>query len=311
MTEQPLVSIALCTYNGAKYLAQQLETLVNQTYFNIEIVAVDDQSTDDSIAIMAQFAAKHPNFIIHCNPENLGYVKNFEKAISLCKGEYIALADQDDIWDLNKIELLLQNIGNATLIYHDSAFIDEQNQPLHKKLSNLRNFYAGTDASVFLMDNCVSGHALLFKRELLQYFTGFNQEVFHDHWLAYVACNNGGITFIDQVLVNYRQHTQASTNILKQDRGQAKKNDTLARIEKQHATAATFAGYPYNANQAFIQRYYRLVEKRMHSYFSFSLFWFIFSHRDSLLYIYKKSALSKFNLSLKFAWGYLLKKLFN
>jgi len=311
MTDKPLVSIALCTYNGARYLTQQLETLIGQTYPNIEIIAVDDVSSDDTISILEQFALQHPNFGIHRNVQNLGYIKNFEKAISLCKGQYIALADQDDIWELNKIELLLQNIGNAALIYHDSGFIDEQGQSIGRKISDVRNFYAGTNANVFLLDNCVSGHALMFNRDLLKYFTGFNREVFHDWWLTYMACNNGGITFINNVLVKYRQHTQANTNILQQDRGQTKKKDALQRIEEQHALAAALVSYPYNTDQAFKQRYFKLLDKRMHSYFSFSLFWFIFSHRNSLLYIHKKSTLSKFNFSLKYAWGYLLKKLFN
>ncbi|PTQ99290.1 glycosyltransferase involved in cell wall biosynthesis [Mucilaginibacter yixingensis] len=311
MTDKPLVSIALCTYNGAQYLAQQLETLVGQTYPNIEIIAVDDVSKDDTVNILEQFAARHTNFSIHRNTENLGYIKNFEKAISLCKGQYIALADQDDIWELNKIELLLQNIGNAALIYHDSEFIDEQGLSIGRKVSDVRNFYAGTNANIFLLENCVSGHALMFNRELLKYFTGFNREVIHDWWLTYMACNNGGVTFINDVLVKYRQHTQANTNILRQDRGEAKKKDSLLRIEKLHAIAAAFAGYPYNTDQAFKQRYFKLMDMRMHSYFSFRLFWFIFNRRDSLLYIQKKSALSKFNFSLKYAWGYLLKKLFN
>ncbi|QKJ31422.1 glycosyltransferase family 2 protein [Mucilaginibacter mali] len=307
----PLVSIALCTYNGAKYLREQLDTLVGQTYSYLEIVAVDDGSTDDTVAVLNEYAVRYPILKVHQNTQNLGYVKNFERAIGLCTGNYIALADQDDIWDLNKIQILLDHIGDNILIYHDSEFVDEQGTSLNRQLSQLRNFYAGDDTNVFLLENCVSGHALLFRRELLPYFTGFNSVIFHDHWLAYIACNNGSITFTPQALVKYRQHTQANTNILKQDRGAEVKKPSLKKLEDQLAMMTQFAAYPYNKDQAFKQKLLRRMQKRMDSFFSFGLAWFIFVNRDSLLFILKKSAISKFNLSLKFAWGYQLKKLFN
>ena len=110
----PLVSIALCIYNGERFLKEQLETLVNQTYKNIEIVAVDDCSTDSSVLILETYKAKYPFINIHRNARNLGYVKNFEKAISLCKGDFIALSDQDDIWDPDKIKLQAAQIEPAS-----------------------------------------------------------------------------------------------------------------------------------------------------------------------------------------------------
>lgn len=307
--ETPLVSIALCTYNGAKYLREQLDTLVKQTYPNLEFIVVDDGSTDETMAVLQEYAGQYPNFKIHTNAQNLGYIKNFEKAISLCSGAYIALADQDDIWELNKIELMADHIGNSTLIYHDSEFINEGGTPLNKKVTDIRNFYAGDDSNVFLFENCVSGHALLFKRELLQYFSGFNTAVFHDWWLVYMACNNGGVTYINNVLVKYRQHTQANTNILRQDRGQIKKKESLVKIEKQLAITETFAAYPYNKDNAFKQKLLRLMQKRMGSYFSFGLAWFVFINRKTLLFIQKKSAGSKLNFIIKFAWGYKLKQI--
>jgi glycosyltransferase involved in cell wall biosynthesis len=306
-----LVSIALCTYNGGKYLRQQLDTLVNQNYPNLEIIVVDDGSTDDTLQILHEYTERYGFIKIYTNPKNLGYVKNFEKAISLTTGAYIALADQDDIWAPEKIALMVDGIGENMLIYHDSEFVDEQGNSLNKKLSQYRNFYAGSNANVFLMENCVSGHALLFKRQLLQYFTGFNTLIFHDHWLAYIACSNGGITYINQLLVKYRQHTQANTNILRQDRGEIKKKESLVKIEEQLGQINAFASYPYPENNTFKQKLLTLMQRRMYSYFSFGLAWFIYSNRDILLFIQKKSAASKFNFSLKFAWGYKLKQLFH
>jgi glycosyltransferase involved in cell wall biosynthesis len=306
----PLVSIALCTYNGARYLPQQLDSLLAQTFTNIEIVAVDDGSTDGTIAILNDYASRHPNFKIVKNDENLGYIKNFERAINLCTGDFIALCDQDDIWLQNKIDVLMANIGDSMLIYHDSAFVDEHGKPLNKKVSDVRNFYAGTNANVFLLENCVSGHALMFKRPLLHFLNGFNKTIFHDWWLVYAACNNGGVTFVNQVLVQYRQHTAANTNILRQDRGQAITAAFAQRIEKQLAITEAFVNYPHNKDLPFKQTFLQLMQQRMHSYFSFGLAWLIFKNRETLLFIQKKPLLSKLNFAWKFAWGYKLKTLF-
>lgn len=308
----PLVSIALCTYNGAAYLSAQLYTLVNQTYPNFEIIAVDDQSTDETVTILRQYAGKYPQIKIYQNEQNLGYIKNYEKAILLANGDLIAPADQDDIWELNKIELMVNVIGDNVLIYHDSAFIDQEGTSLDKKMSDVRNFYRGGDSRVFLFENCISGHAVLFKRELLKYFNGFNKTIIHDWWLAYIALNNGTIDYLPQLLVHYRQHNNASTNILRMDRGQGKKKrKSLQKIEHQLAVTQAFAACPFNKDNVFKRKLLQLMEDRMTSYFSFALAMFVYRHKDVLLYIQRKSAWSKLNFIIKMAWGYKLKKIFN
>src|SRR5690606_18169426 len=108
--------IALCTYNGGKYLIEQLDSLVKQDYPNIEIIIVDDCSKDTTLSILNSYSLHYPNIKIHVNENNLGYKKNFEKAIQLCNGEYIALSDQDDIWKLDKISKLINSIEKSVLI---------------------------------------------------------------------------------------------------------------------------------------------------------------------------------------------------
>jgi glycosyltransferase involved in cell wall biosynthesis len=306
----PLVSIALCTYNGSKYLKEQLDTLGSQTYKNLEIVIVDDGSNDGTIELLRQYALdSYLNIKIYLNDENLGYIKNFERAISLCSGEYIALCDQDDIWDERKIEILVKHIGDNVLIYHDSTLISETGNSLARKISDIRNCYSGTDSRVFLFENCVSGHAMLFKRELLTFTGGFNKTIIHDWWLAYVAANNGGIFFLDQVLVQYRQHGSANTNILRQKRDKNIKPDSLEKIERQLNIVKLFAEYPFSMDRAFKNKLVQLMERRVHSYLCVLLPCFMFRHRKVLLYIQKKSALSKLNFILKFTFGYKLKRL--
>ena len=217
MAEQPLVSIALCTYNGAKYLARQLDTLVDQTYKNIEIVVSDDCSKDDTYVILTEYAKKYSNIHLHRNEVNLGFVNNFKQILQYCKGDLIAFCDQDDLWHLEKIELQVNSIGDNMFIYHDSEFIDEDDQPMNRKISDVLNLYRGNSPEPFLFFNCVSGHAMLIKKELLNHVSSF-EGYFHDWWLAYVATNIGTIDFIPQCLVQYRQHDKSDTNILRRER---------------------------------------------------------------------------------------------
>src|ERR1700744_3577317 len=96
--EEPLISVALCTYNGEKYIKEQLDSIINQTYTCIEVIIVDDGSTDSTYDIISDYALRDNRIKCFKNETNLGFNKNFEKAVSLTSGEYIAISDQDDIW---------------------------------------------------------------------------------------------------------------------------------------------------------------------------------------------------------------------
>lgn len=113
---KPLISVALTTYNGEKYLSEQLESIINQDYKNFEIIISDDNSKDKTIEIINDYKNKYSNIIVNFNSENLGFKKNFEKAISLCNGEFIAFSDQDDIWTTNHLSILFEKIGKKILV---------------------------------------------------------------------------------------------------------------------------------------------------------------------------------------------------
>lgn len=119
-------SVALCTFNGEKYISEQIESILNQTSPIDEIVVCDDGSTDKTIDILNDYQTKYPSvFKIFKNEENLGFIKNFEKAILLCTQDIILLSDQDDVWETNKVEVLknefLQN-PEKDLIVHNLSF---------------------------------------------------------------------------------------------------------------------------------------------------------------------------------------------
>ncbi|MCE7064776.1 glycosyltransferase [Dyadobacter sp. CY326] len=144
MNKTPLMSIALCTYNGQRYLKEQLNSVINQTYKNIEIVIVDDCSSDLTHDIIRDYAETHASVKVYVNPERLGYNKNFEKALKLCTGEFIAICDQDDIWRHDKLEIQQCAMKHHMLVYCDSHFIDGTGKSMNYKMSDKFNFYKGS-----------------------------------------------------------------------------------------------------------------------------------------------------------------------
>ncbi|WP_306551848.1 glycosyltransferase family 2 protein [Daejeonella sp.] len=313
MNHKALISIALCTYNGEAYLREQLESIVNQSYSTLELIAVDDCSSDNTLNILNEYAANYPFIKVFVNPENIGYIRNFEKALKLCSGEFIALSDQDDIWDLHKIEKQVNAIGNQLMIYHDSEFVDQNGQLLNKKMSDIMNLYRGDQPESFLFFNCISGHSVLMKKELRDELLPFPNAYYHDWWMGYVATNLGSIDCIDEPLVKYRQHHTADTNILKRKRDNSTRNQLSAsmKYDKKIQWLKSCAEYPKNKDPQFIQNLYAEFMKNETVYFSFGLARMIHANRSILFSINKKSLFSKLNFTLKELWGGKIRRIFS
>ncbi|WP_231460458.1 MULTISPECIES: glycosyltransferase family 2 protein [unclassified Pedobacter] len=296
--QNPKISIAICTYNGALFIREQLKSILDQTYQNLEIIIIDDKSSDETVKICKSY--NDSRIHIFSNEINLGYTKNFEKAITKCSGEYICLCDQDDIWNLNKVETLLNEIGTNQLIYHDSNFINEHGEVLNvASMANRYHMYQGKDALPFLLFNCISGHASMFRQELTKHLLPFDTRFFHDWWLAYVAVNVGTIKFIDKILVSYRQHTNSITDNLglKPDI-----KNTGKRVKINLNWIKKCSDYPNNKNPELIQQAYYTFKMLLSGKKRLSAFLFIVRHYDNLFFIAnrkKKSSVSKINFARK------------
>ena len=120
-----MISIAMATYNGSKYLSEQIDSILSQTYSDFELVVTDDCSTDDTFSILSYYASMDSRIRIYENESNLGFRDNFAKAIGLCVGDYVALSDQDDIWLPNHLELLISNISTYSIVCANSELIDQ------------------------------------------------------------------------------------------------------------------------------------------------------------------------------------------
>lgn len=204
------ISIVMATYNGAKYIAEQLDSIILQSVKPDEMIIVDDGSTDETISILERYSYNYSWIKVFKNNKNLGVVKTFERAISLTKCDLIFFADQDDVWFKNKIEGLISNLGDNWLVYSDSIVTDEFLNEIHA--SSLQHFESGRRFSEpfdYLLGNNVTGCTMLINRKILEHALPFPdlQIMYHDHYLAIVAVMYNKLSKYSHPLMYYRQHS--------------------------------------------------------------------------------------------------------
>ena len=289
--EKPLISVVLCTYNGAKYLATQLDSILRQTYKPIELIISDDASTDDTRQVLQHYET-HPGISIFYNEKNIGLAKNFNLASKQAKGEFIAYSDQDDIWVENKIELLYKFIGKKLLIYSDSELIDRNGNSLGKKLSDIRNMYTGEDSRGYIFSSVVWGHGMLIKKELLQLSQPLPPNVHHDVWLAFNALTHGGIAYLDEVLTNYRQHPGSSSITLPAEWYKRKDAEKYRDFKKQLDWMQLMHDHERNEYKPFYSRLIQLYSRKEKSKYVWPLVFFMMQHRKKLFMFPRKSFVS-------------------
>lgn len=206
-------SIAMCTYNGEKYIKEQLESIINQSTQPDEIIICDDGSTDRTIDIVkAVLKSWNGRWRVFENEHNLGYKKNFQKAISLCGSDIIFLSDQDDVWNANKIEIMMkvfQDNPYILLAFHDSEIVDDHLNCIKKSFWNILKFnpdnFFKENYSRLNYNNVVQGAACGFRKELFELSLPFADEAVHDEWLALNAVLYGKVWPVRKQLLKYRQ----------------------------------------------------------------------------------------------------------
>ena len=214
---QKSVSVALCTYNGERYLKQQLESINTQTRLPNEVVICDDGSTDGTLEIVDEYARNAACVVtVMRNERRLGSTKNFEKAISLCAGEIIVLCDQDDVWRQDKIQTLMSALSeDVSAVFSNAEVVDEKLNPLGYSLWQKvrftrrarKKFRSGEVFETLVGRNVVTGATMAFRRDVIDLFTPMPESWVHDGWIALcLAAAGKKIAFIDELLITYRQH---------------------------------------------------------------------------------------------------------
>jgi hypothetical protein len=220
------VSVALCTYNGAAFLREQVRSICLQTRPPVEIVLSDDASRDGSVevvrATVAECAAERPAqapiaLRVFENSKALRVVKNFEQAISACSSELIALSDQDDVWMPDRLARMVARFeadDNLVLLHTDARLVDADRHDIGHTLfhalevspSELARVHAGNAFDVLLRRNLVTGATTIFRRSLLADALPLPVEWVHDEWLGIVASTTARVDLLEEPLIEYRQH---------------------------------------------------------------------------------------------------------
>ena len=240
------ISIALCTRNGEKFLRTQLASLVDQTLPADEIIVCDEGSTDQTLAILDQFKNKLP-LHIHVNPERLGTFKNFEKAFSLCTGDLIFPADQDDFWDSQKLERIAEHFKNnpaTQVVFSDAILVDEIGRKSDQRLwqtfrfreEQQKQWKEGKALEILLDGNRVTGCTMGIRKKFIDQLIPFPSylpsDILHDAYIAFVASLDNRIDFLPAAYIHYRLHSQQQVGV---KGNQAKAPSLLDRINRPHA----------------------------------------------------------------------------
>jgi len=235
------ISVAMCTYNGSRYLSAQLDSISTQTRLPDELVICDDASSDDTVLIIEQFAASVPFRVrLNVNAQNLGSTKNFEKAIRLCEGSLIALADQDDVWlpqKLETIEAQFQRAPTVGLVFSDADLVDEDLRPLGSRLwtsigfneAVRRQLLTQGGLELLLPGWTVTGATMAFRSHFRTFALPIPQDLamIHDGWIALVVAAVAELSFIEQPLIKYRQHERQQIGAPSPDREKANENGSF------------------------------------------------------------------------------------
>ncbi|MBC8101122.1 MAG: glycosyltransferase family 2 protein [Cytophagales bacterium] len=210
------VSVAMATYNGAKYLPAQLESIAQQTVLPLELVITDDGSSDSTREIAEEFSRSAPFPVRKIrNDPRLGSANNFFKAAGLCQGDLIAFCDQDDVWQNNKLEVCTRYFEDpeVLLAIHSMEMVDEDLQPLNQTVLPLSKSRVVPPLHLdpwWLPHGC----SMLFTADLLHAFdhahrpdAHIGDDLSHDMWVYFLAHACGKIALIPDKLTLYRRHT--------------------------------------------------------------------------------------------------------
>ncbi len=216
MGKECLISVVVASYNGAKFIERQLDSILNQNNKDVdEIVVVDDCSTDETVKIVNSYSNRGVRLFE--NKVNLGVVKTFNKGLELARGEYIFLADQDDVWHPDKVYKMFSRIkkmeythgsGNPFLLVHDTRILNGEGEVIANSFWNYRGYHPGKETllSTFI-GNTFTGCCMFFNKKLKELVIPIpDVSIYHDHWIGIVAQNNYCVETMDVCLMDWIRH---------------------------------------------------------------------------------------------------------
>lgn len=207
------VNIVLSTYNGEKFLSEQIDSIQEQTFTDWELVIRDDGSTDKTRDIIASYASKDARIKFIDEPErkNLGVIKSFYKLIKYDEADYYFFCDQDDVWLPEKIAIMLTeaakyDVKEALMVYMDLSVVDENLKVINPSMVTSQSHHANTSLLAELTENTVTGGVAMINHALVKRWSSSDNMIMHDWYLALLASATGKLVYIDKPGELYRQH---------------------------------------------------------------------------------------------------------
>ena len=210
------IDILLATYNGEKYLKEQIDSILSQTYSNFRLIISDDCSQDKTRDILKEYEEKDNRITVYLQENNLGYVKNFEFLLSKVENEVYMLSDQDDVWLPDKVEKTYKKMKqeDADLVFTDLEVVNENLETIYpsyndymlltRKIKKYKD-----DLRMQYLYNCITGCTLLAKKRFLSATLPIptdSKYVIHDSWIGLVVSLHGKVEYLDEKTIKYRQH---------------------------------------------------------------------------------------------------------
>lgn len=213
-----MIDILLSTYNGAKFLKQQIDSIINQTYTEWRLIIRDDNSSDNTLTIINECVTLFPSRILLVDNgfTNLGSTKSFERLLDFVESDYFMFSDQDDIWRNDKIEKSLSEMHRIESLYgkniplmvcSDAQCIDTNGNMICPSFFESQKFVDTTKRDIDLLAlNVVQGSTTLMNKRVLDYVRPFPKYVIHDQWIAVITAHYGKVAYLHEQLLYYRQH---------------------------------------------------------------------------------------------------------
>lgn len=225
-----MISVCMTTYNGERYIKEQLDSILCQLSDNDEIIISDDGSTDKTISIINSYNDSRIKLYHHFKRKqkfNFGYVsKNFENALKNTNGDYIFLADQDDVWLENKIERQVLALQNADLVLSDCKVVNESLDLIVESKFDLENVQIGFFKNIY--KSGYLGCCMAFNKNFLKYILPMPDNVPHDLWIGLIAENKGKFALLNEKTILYRRHdnnVSATSPLLNEKHNNLPKNN--------------------------------------------------------------------------------------
>ena len=269
---EPKVDILVATYNGEKYIKEQIESILNQTYQNIQIIISDDCSKDRTREILKEYE-KNEKIKVFYQEKNLGYVKNFEFLLNKVENELYMLCDQDDVWKKEKVEKTVEKLQkeNLDLVFGDLEVVDENLNTIKKSYNDYMHLSRKIEKHLSsyklqYIYNCMTGCTILSKKEFLPQVLPFptnSKYMIHDYWLGLIIALNGKVGYLKEPYILYRQHGNNQVGISKASH----KFKTIYQVRDLSIDIKLGIFETYVKNEKVFPEYLRKQNKQAYEYF--------------------------------------------